>query len=338
LPAYTSILQQLTPDFYGELQSGLIFNNERFAKLLTEGGQAQFVGKHATLWLDYGFQNLQHNGYGDYMSVSQVGQREGFGFQSRLGKRWTLGLGESWEADSAAGSGSLWSASGSTTHVGAMVARAFGNSDVSGTVSWGWNSMASSRSGELTVPFTATMTRGLGVFGSTARISHSFVQRQRPNEGQSPSGKHGKAQTGWYLNQTIDVGLTDLLAHPATETVVGTLPLALQKYNEAHFWLHPTAETGHLYNLSNGWQLRPYIMLAARPYMNGNNTYARATFIGAPEAARPMAVPIDLGSMIESGGGLKVSIRSATFGAEYGKTFASHYNLDTFNLSLRIPL
>ena len=319
LPVYRNILQQLTPDIYGELQSGVIVSDERFSQLLTEGGQAQFVGKRAMVWLDYGYEDLQHSGEGDYMSVSQIQRREALGFQWRLDNRWTIGMGESWEADSAAGKGSLWAASGNTTHLGLMIARSFDKTDISGTISGGWNSMSSSRSGQVFAPFTAQLTRGIDTIGATGRVSHLF--------------RRGR----WHLKPMADLGLTELFGQPATETGDGPLSLAIPNYDEAHLWIRPGAEVGGTFAITDTAQLLPYLKFANRSYLHGGNTYAQATFVGAPGDASPMEVPVSLGSMFESNAGLQVALRKATLGAEYGNIRASHYNMNNFNFSLRVP-
>ena len=96
LTVYRTMLQQVTPDFYGELQSGVILSEERFAQLLNEGGAMQYGSKRGKVWFDLGYENLQHNGEGDYKSVAQIMRREAVGFQLQLGEHWTAGVAGSW--------------------------------------------------------------------------------------------------------------------------------------------------------------------------------------------------------------------------------------------------
>jgi hypothetical protein len=272
------------------------------------------------IWLDYGYEDLQHSGEGDYMSVSQIQRREALGFQWRFNDRWTAGVGESWEADSVAGKGSLWAATGTTTHFGGMVARTFNKTEITGTVSGGWNNMSSSRSGDISAPFTSQLTRGIDTFGATGRVSHLLTRGR------------------WHLKPMVDLGLTELYGQQATETGDdGPLALAIPKYNEAHLWIRPGAEFGGNFAITDRAQLRPYVKFANRTYLHGGNTYAHATFVGAPDAAAPMEVPISLGSIFESNAGVQLALHNLIFGAEYGNNHASQYNMNNFNFSLRIP-
>jgi hypothetical protein len=200
-----------------------------------------------------------------------------------------------------------------------MVLREFGRTVVSGTMSYAWNSMSSNRIGDLTTPFNGHLRRGLGTFGATARVSHSLA--------------HG----GWYLKPIFDLGLTDLLAHSATESGVGATALVLGNYNETHVWVRPAGEVGHVFKFTDTTALRPFISAGNRSYLNDSHTYARATFLGAPSTASPMAVPIDLGSMFEGAAGFEVTAGDhVSLGVQYGKTSANHYNMNSANFFLRI--
>jgi hypothetical protein len=320
MATYRQSLLQLTPDFYGELQSGLIVSNQRFEQTLIDGGSVQYVGKTGMLWLNFDYGDLLHNSFGDYQSVKQIGRSVGAGFQKRFAKHWTAGLGFSWQGNSATGNEGLWTATGNTEQFGGMVTRAFGQTLITGTLSYAWNNMSSLRVGNLTAPFTANLDRGLGAFGATVRVSHVL--------------RHG----AWYFKPMVDLGLTDLLAHSATESGVGPTALVLGGYDEAHVWLRPAVEVGRTFRITDTTALRPFLNAANRSYLNGDTTYARATFLSAPSSAGPMVVPIGIGFPFEGTAGLEFTAgKHLSIGAQYGKFSGSHYNMNQGSFYVRIP-
>ena len=320
LAAYRQSLQQLTPDFYGELQSGLIVSNQRFAQTLIDGGSVQYVGKRGMLWLNFDYDDLLHSSYGDYKTVKQIGRSIGAGFQKRFDKHWTAGLGFSWQGNSATGNDGLWTATGHTEQLGAMVAREFGQTVISGTLSYAWNSTSSLRVGNLIAPFTANAQRSLGAFGLTTRVSHSL--------------KHGE----WYFKPMIDLGMTNMFADAATESGVGQTALVLAAYNRAHLWLRPAVEVGRTFRITDSTALRPFLNVGNRSYLNGGNTFARASFLGAPNSVGPMAVPIGIGFPFEGTAGIEFTAGNhLAIGAQYGKASGNHYNMNQGSFYLRIP-
>ena len=140
-----------------------------------------------------------------------------------------------------------------------------------------------------------------------------------------------------YLKPVVDLGVTNLFAEPSNESGPGPMALELNSYGEGHLWVRPGAEVGKNIVLTSNTRLRPYIQLANRSYLTGRSTYVQATFDGAPTAASPMRVPIDLGSMFEGTAGVRVALRKMMLGGQYEKVTASNYNMNSFNFSLGIP-
>ena len=136
----------------------------------------------------------------------------------------------------------------------------------------------------------------------------------------------------------VDLGLTDLLAHSATESGVGPTALVLGGYDEAHVWLRPAVEVGRTFRITDTTALRPFLNAANRSYLNGDTTYARATFLSAPSSAGPMVVPIGIGFPFEGTAGLEFTAgKHLSIGAQYGKFSGSHYNMNQGSFYVRIP-
>ncbi len=317
---YRNSLTQFSPDLYSEIQSGLIVSNQRFGQILLDGGSVQYAGKRGMLWLDYGYEDFRHSGHDDYKRVRQIDRRGAIGFQRAIGGHWTAGMGVSWQTNSVDGNSGLWTATGYTTQLGGMIRREFGKTAVSGTLSYAWNKMNSNRVGYFSDSFNATLRRGLGTFGATARVSHLFT--------------YG----GFYFKPMVDLGLSDLLAQSAGEFGLGATALVLDQYNEAHAWVRPGGDLGHVFKFTDTTSFRPYVNGGIRSYLNGNETFAQARFRGAPDGVSSMAVGTNIGSMFEGAAGFELKLRDRlSFGAEYGRASADHYNMDRFNFVLRIP-
>lgn len=93
-----------------------------------------------------------------------------------------------------------------------------------------------------------------------------------------------------------------------------------------------------MFSFTDTMALRPFLNIGNRSYLNGDKTYARAGFLGAPSSVRPMAVPVDIGAPFEGTVGLEFNAGYRfSLGLEYGKTSGNHYKMNRFNFFLRIP-
>ncbi|MEO6787472.1 MAG: autotransporter outer membrane beta-barrel domain-containing protein [Chthoniobacteraceae bacterium] len=320
IEAYKQTLSQMSPDFYGEHQAEFIRGNQRFGQMLLEGGPYRFGPEGRMFWFSYENEDAMHDAYDDYKAVTLSTERFAIGLEKEFGDHWTAGLGYSMEQNKGSGYSGSWSSSGLTEHLGASIKRAFGGTEVAGILSYGWNETDSTRTGQVTSPFVAKMTRDLEAFDAMLRVSHEFTR------------------DGFYLRPKVDVGMTHLNARPGSESGAGAISLQLGSYQETHAWIRPAFGVGDVFTLRSGARVHLHAEVDYQYYLSGKYTYVRASFAGAPTGVSPMDVPIEVGSFLNTTVGMDlITNKNVTFGVQYKKSIDKHYDMDLVSFKVSIP-
>ena len=320
LEIYKESLSMLSPDFYAEHQAEMIRGSQRFEQTLAEGGLYRYAAKDKMLWFNYDYIDTLHSAYDDYKSVRQHANNFSIGFEHEFEKDWTLGLAFSLAENKASGYGGRWTSEGDSQYIGAVVKRRFGATELTGTVSYGWNETNSTRRGQVTSPYVTNIDRNIETLESMLRLSHEFNR------------------SGFYLKPLVDVGVTYLMPEIAKETGAGATSLVLGDYNETHFWIRPALELGHIAKLPLGLKLHSHVEVAYQKYLTEDQTYVSASFAGAPSGVSPMEVPLELGSLFQVTVGFNViAPNDVSVGIEYSKIIDSNYDVDRVSFKVNIP-
>lgn len=231
-----------------------------------------------------------------------------------ISEHWSAGLAVSFEDNSANGYGGRWNANGNSERVGAMVRYKNAGSEFAALVSYGWNNMDSTRAGEVATLFNAGASRDMQTLTAMVRMANEFVYED------------------FYLKPQLDLGVTQLSAGATAENGAGATNLELLGYNEAHAWVRPAVTVRKALLVTSGTRISLHTEFGYQYFLNGNDTYVRAGFAGAPAGADKMTVPIDLGSMATMSIGLQVLIRNdLSLGIYYTKALSKNYHLDLYD-------
>ncbi len=320
MDAYRNSLSQLGPDFYGEHQAEMIHSSQRFGETLADGGTYRFVDQDRLLWFNYGTDSTTHDGYSDYKEVHHDSESTAVGIQKMFANQWTAGVGMSFESTTSGGYDGRWNSDGNTTHLGGIVKREFGATQVVGALSYSWNDTDSTRVGQVTKPFATNMSRDLETMAALLRVSHQF------DAGDS------------YFTPTMDLGAARLMADSSAETGAGATNLVLDEYSETHAWISPSLRFGNFINLDSGFKVRLHAELGLQYYLTDEHTTVEGGFQGAPQGVDPMGVPIDLGSYAHGTIGVElISSKNVSIGVDYTKIIDDQYDIDRWNFRLNVP-
>ncbi|MBB5030574.1 autotransporter outer membrane beta-barrel domain-containing protein [Prosthecobacter vanneervenii] len=324
MTTYRELLSQLGPDFYGEQQAEMLRGTQRFGETMLNGGSTRYSLKERTIWFDFLGSNTLHGAYDDYKTVRQQTLGFALGYEDMINEHWSAGLAVSYEDNNANGYQGRWNANGSTERFGGLVRYKNNGHEIAALVSFGWNSMDSTRVGSVAYPFNTSVNRDMQVLTAMVRYAHEFVGDT------------------FYIKPQVDLGVTQLSASAARERGGATTPqapgvveatnLALLGYNEAHAWVRPAVTVRKAIIVTNTTRISLHTEMGYQYYINGNDTYVKAGFVGAPIGVDPMNVPIGLGSMASLSVGLQVLIMNdLSFGLYYTKALAKHYHMDLYN-------
>ena len=324
MDVYRNLLSQLGPDFYGEQQAEMLRGTQRFGETILNGGSNRYSLKDRMIWFDFLGSNTVHSAYDDYKTVRQQTLGFALGFEDMINARWSAGLAVSYEDNSANGYQGRWNANGSSERFGSVLRYKNNGSELAAMISFGWNSMGSTRAGYVAYPFNSSVNRDMQVITAMVRYAHEFVADD------------------FYIKPQVDLGVTHLSAGAATEHGGATTNLetgspsatnlALLGYYETHAWVRPAVTVRKAIIVTNTTRISLHTEMGYQYYINGNNTYVRAGFSGAPAGVDPMNVPIGLGSMASLSVGMQVLIMNdLSFGLYYTKALSKHYHLDLYN-------
>ncbi len=314
LGVYRELLSQLGPDFYGEQQAEQLRASQRFGETMMNGGSSRYALKERTIWFDFIGSNTLHSAYDDYKTVRQQTLGFALGFEEMISAHWSAGLAVSFEDNSANGYQGRWNANGNSERMGAVLRYKNNGNELAALVSYGWNSMDSTRVGQVTTPFNANASRDMQTLTAMVRAAHEFIHED------------------FYFRPQLDLGVTQLSAGAATENGAGATNLALQGYNEVHAWVRPAVTVRKAIIVTSGTRISLHTEFGYQYFLNGNDTYVRAGFAGAPSGADKMTVPIDLGSMATMSIGLQMSLMDdLSMGVYYTKAISKNYHLDLYN-------
>ena len=324
MQVYRDMLSQLGPDFYGEQQAEMMRGTQRFGEAILNGGSTRYALKDRMIWFDFLGSNTLHSAYDDYKTVRQQTLGFALGFEDMINAHWSAGIAVSFEDNSANGYQGRWNANGSTERFGTVLRYKDNGSELAAMISFGWNSMDSTRVGQVAYPFNTSVNRDMQVITAMVRYAHEFVTDD------------------FYIKPLLDLGVTHLSAGAATEHGGATTKLetgspsatnlALLGYYETHAWVRPAVTVRKAIIVTNTTRISLHTEMGYQYYINGNDTYVKAGFSGAPVGVDGMNVPIGLGSMASLSVGLQMLIMNdLSFGLYYTKALSKHYHLDMYN-------
>src|SRR5690606_37351897 len=87
---YRTLLSQLGPDFYGELQAEMLRSNQRFAESLLGRRGYRFRQGGRALWFDYDSADTEHRRHDDYKRVLHRSNEVAMGYEFEW-EEWTTG-------------------------------------------------------------------------------------------------------------------------------------------------------------------------------------------------------------------------------------------------------
>ena len=320
LKAYKESLSMLSPDFYGEQQAEMVRGSQRFEQTMAEGGIYRYVAKDKMLWFNYDNIDTLHRAYDDYKSTRLHADNFSLGLEQVLQDDWTLGAAVSLASNEASGYDNRWNSTGNSQYFGAIVKRRFGATEITGTVSYGWNQSDTTRVGQVTTPYRTHIGRDIETLESMLRVSHSFER------------------CGFYLNPMLDLGVTYLMPQFATETGAGATSLVLYDSSETHFWVRPAISVGDIAHIGRGMKLHTHIEAGYQKYFGSEHTDIVAGFSGAPSGVAPMNVPVELGALFQISAGIDlIAPNDVSLGIEYSKILDTHYDVDRVSVKVNIP-
>ncbi|WP_395744507.1 hypothetical protein [Prosthecobacter sp.] len=323
IETYRNLLSQLGPDFYGEQQAEMLRGTQRFGETILNGGSTRYGLKERMIWFDFLGTNTVHSAYDDYKTVRMQTLGFALGFEDMITSHWSAGLAVSYEDNTANGYQGRWNANGSTERFGGVLRYKNSGHELAAMLSFGWNSMDSTRAGYVAYPFNTSVNRDMQVITAMLRYAHEFVTDD------------------FYLKPQVDLGVTHLSAGAARENggattnletgAVNATNLALLGYYETHAWVRPAVTIRKAIIVTNTTRISLHTEMGFQYYINGNDTYVKAGFMGAPNVDG-MNVPIGLGSMASLSVGMQVLIMNdLSFGLYYTKALSKHYHLDLYN-------
>ncbi len=315
MDGYRSLLSQLGPDFYGEHQAEMLRGSQRFGETALGGGNRYF-DQGRMIWFDFVNSDTLHDSYDDYKTTQLQTLGFSLGFESLISQRWSAGLSFSLEENRANGYSGLWTGEGTSQRIGGVIRYRAEDTEIAGMVSYGWNQMDSSRLGQVTTPFDTNVSRDIEAFTAMLRFSHDFGDED------------------FSITPRVDLGVTHLTMREATEAGAGATSLNLVDNQENHAWVRPAITIRKAIPIfRDSAKLRFHAEAGYQYYLTGNDTYVRASFVGAPGGVDPMNVPIDLGSMATLSIGAQLLLANdLSIGIYYTRAFSQKYKLDLWNV------
>ncbi|MCL6414642.1 hypothetical protein MIB92_03175 [Aestuariirhabdus sp. Z084] len=325
LATYSNSLTQISPEFYGEQQAGMLSSSAQFGRRLMSCAQAdgeyRFAREGSCFWFNIEDEEVSHDNSDGYQSIETDNRRITLGGQQLLDNGWALGGGFSYVDVDSDGFDNRWNADGSAYFFGASAKRLLGATKLSAGLSYGWYDTDTFRSGSLSSPFATKVDRKVKLYSALVRVSHDFEQ------GHS------------YIRPALDLGITHLRAESADEEGAGALSLQLESYSENHTWVRPALFSGREFLFDSGNRLRLSAELAYQHSLSDPSTDVKATFAGAFPGVDNMTVPIDLDrNIVEGSLGIELlTSDSHSVKLEYTYAEGDRYRLKKGGLKVSVP-
>jgi hypothetical protein len=318
LAAYRATLSDMTPEFYGHQQAGLLRSSAQFGGTLADDGENRLGDKRQAMWFQYDTERSQHRATDDYRQVSQSTKRYTLGLRKALTEQWSLGGSFATETNRSDGDSGHWTASGNAKHIGAALQYQFGNNQLALIPTYSTSTLSTQRRGE-TEDFTATASRRLTAYGAAVRYAHLL-----------------RVGESLYFRPTLDLGVTRLSAEATAEHGAGPTSLRLDDNAESHKWVRPVAKLGYRELLSNGYELHLHADVGMQRYFGKAMTTVKAGFTGAPAGAEAMRLPVPLDQSVADGvlGVDIIAARRFSLGFRYNTRFSEHRALDRYSMKL----
>ncbi|QKQ27263.1 autotransporter outer membrane beta-barrel domain-containing protein [Candidatus Reidiella endopervernicosa] len=281
METYRNTLSQMSPDFYGAQQVGLISGSQEFGQRMMSckqtDGAYRFNREGSCSWGVVEKGEAVHSAYGDYKQIDHTSQRVAVGAQQRLENEWSVGVGFSNEGIHSKGFNGQWVSEGVSRHLGLALKRSYGPTKLAAALSYGWNSSDTERTGVVVDPFATVVERETDALGALLRLSYDFESERS------------------YFRPQFDIGLTRVTSETANETGAGPLSLTFYEHDETLGWVRPAVDFGHEVEFNSGDRLRLSANLGAQFYIDEPTTSVWAGLEGAPDGIDPMIVAINLG-------------------------------------------
>ncbi|MGW8160781.1 MAG: autotransporter outer membrane beta-barrel domain-containing protein, partial [Desulfobulbales bacterium] len=318
---YSELLSQMSPEFYGELQAEQLRRSQRFIEILADGGAYRFTKKNRVVWFHFEKETNEQDATADLKGAKHYTDRYAVGFQNKFNDRWTGGIGLSVEDNESESKQKQWTSDGDALYLGASLKREFNNTNLTGSISYGWAESNMERRGQITEPFLAETDRDYNILGGLLRASHTFY--------------HGQV----YFRPIFDLGLTDLKADKASEKGADGVSLEIEDYNKTYTWMRPAIALGYSHPFNNGWEMRMRADVGFHYYFSGAETNVRAGFAGAPLGVEPMDVLVDFDrSYTLAALGIDLlTTQDISLGLRYSKIIGDRSDLDRWGVVLKIP-
>jgi hypothetical protein len=318
---YRESLSQLSPEFYGELQAEQIRSSQRFTQIMTGGGEYRYIKKDRVVWFHFEREINEQDGYDDLKGAKHYTNRYSAGLQKMLNDKWTAGFGLSVEDNESDSYEKRWTSTGDVFYLGALLKREVGDTQFTGSMSYGWGDSDVQRRGEMIEPFLVEAGRDHGILNGLLRVSHEF------NKGRA------------YFLPAFDLGVTHLNAESANESGAGGASLKLEDYEETFTWMRPAIGFGYQHPFKNNWKLKIHAGLGYHYYFSDAETEVSAGFAGAPADVEPMNVLVEFDQSYALGAigvDLQTS-RDLSLGLYYSKVIGDRSDLDRLSAILKVP-
>jgi outer membrane autotransporter protein len=276
---------QLSPEAFLAQTSSTLFSSLKMSDSLhsceQRDGDNRFIAEGDCLWLRLDYDRLKRDKDHDYFGFKRDSYRLAGGIQRNIAPNWFLGFGLAYESDDID--------TRTETHIGAksngqqgqggiILKRQFGATMLAADISGGFGWYDSKRYLNLLAANTrAKSDQKLHFAAGHLRLSHAFEP--------GPS---------WYIEPSIDTGVTWVHNDSFNESGAGVLNLDVDSSSETFWSARPAIEAGTEFDLKEGRRLRLYGKLGVTHFFSGTDPKVQARLQGVPASVSGFTVATDL--------------------------------------------